>query len=227
MLRDVSQGFVVGCAFATGKTERLHIEILKNIFNYFNTTFKCCGDFEPALINDLSALFPGSNVGCEFHFEQALIRNLFELGLRTVSCLSGLCNLQILGAIALGERADAAAVFEVHFILFLLFYLPTRGPVMHLCFLFLTQLVENYIQTEGGDLLHQTRQQLGYFLNYFCNSWMVRITPDVFCVGGMPRRTNNHLEAINKKIGVALCTGKTCLKPLSKCFFIYLCHFFL
>ena len=43
---------------------------------------------------------------------------------------------------------------------------------------------------------------------------MIRIKPANFCVGGMPRRTNNHLEAANKKIGVALGTRKSCLKTL-------------
>lgn len=43
---------------------------------------------------------------------------------------------------------------------------------------------------------------------------MIWIKPANFCVGGMPRRTNNHLEAANKKIGVALGTRKSCLKTL-------------
>lgn len=122
--------FVVGYAFATGKTQLLYIEILKNVINVSIVksngaplrTRRLLSDFEPALMNALAALFPGRNVGCEFHFEQALIRNIGELGLRTELRVPVVfATFKLLVAIALGEPQDAEEAFKVKYLLIYLY----------------------------------------------------------------------------------------------------------
>ena len=115
---------MVGYAFSTGRTQLLYIEILKNIINVSIVksngaalrTRRLLSDYEPAIMNALAALFPGRNVGCEFHYEQALVRNLGELGLKTeLSVPVVFSTFKLLGAIALGEPTDAEEAFEVKF----------------------------------------------------------------------------------------------------------------
>lgn len=79
----------------------------------------------------------------------------------------------------------------------------------------------NYVATEGHVLTDIQRELLGYFLTYYEATWLIRIKPINFCVGGMPRRTICNLEALNKKVGTHLGTKKHCLKTLSMYFYYF------
>ena len=87
MMSFLLQIFIVGYAFATGKSKGLYREILRNILNISEVisngrplrTERLISDFEQALMNALASMFPRRNVGCNFHFEH--VSNRFYRGI--------------------------------------------------------------------------------------------------------------------------------------------------
>ncbi|XP_043480989.1 uncharacterized protein LOC122510421 [Leptopilina heterotoma] len=152
-----------------------------------------------AAFEKLRNLLPGFRISEAMIDFEAALRNALRLvfpGVIIYGCHFHYCQALYRKAIKLGFKVFLRQNNEAKFLL---------RQLMALAFLPSNEIIATFHEIVDS-LPPRIRQKMKEFLKYYKKEWLQKVTPDLFCVYQLIRRTNNVLESYNRtlqqKIGI-------------------------
>ncbi|XP_060855621.1 uncharacterized protein LOC132933338 [Metopolophium dirhodum] len=179
-LRQLLTSFPVAYACLTRHTQAAYVCVMRYIFSLelpYSHEVQVITDFETGLLNAIRTVFPEwHQVGCSFHFNQAVLKHTHQIGLRNII------------------RTNVTSRNIVRLLLALP-YLPANGNAYSNVRGF--TISDGLMMIRAIAIQQQVFEELRPVFNYFDRYWMGVVGPERFSVHGSDHRKNNFVESFH------------------------------